>query len=133
MPDLRRLVLTAQGVIMAIMDTAKLQIRLVDAETDRLAGLIPLAPGQSFPTAFDVTSDFRLAAYLADSGTNQPGTVIEVWDRESNASRLRLSPGLGTVRHLDFSPDMRFLACTAEYGVIVFETSHFSEILRSGA
>jgi WD40 repeat protein len=128
MPDLRRLVATTQGVIVAIEDSSTRAIRLVNAATDRALGSVPLALGRPFPSAFDVTSDFHLAACLGDSGTNQPGSLIEVWDLKANELRIRLSPGLGPIRHLAFSPDLRFLACTAEYGVLVFETLHFQPV-----
>jgi WD40 repeat protein len=75
-----------------------------------------------------VTADFRLAAYPFDSETDHTGSQIEVWDMEANKPLMRLSPELGTVRHLTFSPDLRLLVCTADHGVVAFETSHFKAI-----
>ncbi len=128
MPDLYRLVATTKGVIVATHDSIKQEIRLAHAATDQLAGVVPLAARQSLPAAFDVSSDFRLAACLGDSGTNPSDSVIEIWDLKSKELHLRLSSELGPVRHLDFSPDCRFLACTADYGVLVLETSDFKPV-----
>jgi hypothetical protein len=128
MPELRLLMLTARGVTAALENSSKPEIRLVDVPSNRLMGSVPLSPGQRFPEAFDVTSDFRLAAYIVDGGTNQPDSLIEVWDLKAQVQRRRLSPGWGRIRHLAFSPDLRFLACTAETGVVVLETSHFTPV-----
>ena len=125
MPDLRRLIATPQGVIAAMEDVSKREIRLVNALTDSPVGSVPLASGQAFPEVFDVASNNHFAAYLGEGGTNQPGSIIEIWDLKANQLRTRLSPELGPVRHLRFSPDSRFLACTAEDGVVAFETSGF--------
>ncbi len=128
MQELRRLVVATQGVFAVNEESPKREIRLVNAATDRSVGSVPLAAGQPFPAAFDVTSDLRLAAYPVDDGTNQPGSLIEVWDLKANELRIRLSPGLGPVRHLHFSPDSRLLACTAENGVLALETSQFKPV-----
>jgi len=125
MPELRRLVATPQGVFAVMEDSSKREIRLVNALTDAPVGSVPLASGQAFPEVFDVASNNHFAAYLGESGTNQPGSLIEIWDLKANQLRTRLSPELGPVRHLRFSPDSRFLACTAEDGVVAFETSGF--------
>ena len=128
MPELYRLVATTKGVIVATHDSIKHEIRLADAATGQVAGVVPLAAKQALPEAFDVSSDFRLAACLGDSGTNPPNSVIEIWDLKSKELHLRLSSELGQVRHLKFSPDCRFLACTADYGVLVLETSDFKPV-----
>jgi WD40 repeat protein len=134
MPDLRRLVLTTQSVVAVIEDSSKREIRLIDVATDRSIGSVPLVPlvlpvsGQPSPVPFDVTSDGHFAAYVGDSETNQPGSAVEVWDLKANELRIRLTPGLGPVRHLQFSPDLRLLACTMENGVLALETSQFKPV-----
>ncbi|MCI0535296.1 MAG: hypothetical protein L0Z50_08710, partial [Verrucomicrobiales bacterium] len=125
MPGLRRLVATTQGVIALIEDSSPGEVLLVNVATDRRVGAVPLASGQAFPAAFAVTSDHHLAAYLGQTGTNQPDSIIEVWDLQANKLRVRLAPGIGLIRHLDFSQDLRFLACTAENIVIAYETTEF--------
>jgi len=125
MPNLRHLVATTQGVMAVIEDSSRREIQLVNVITGWPVGSVPLASDQAFPPAFDVTSDNHFAAYLGESGTNQPGSSIEIWDLKANQLRARLSCALGPVHHLDFSPDTHFLACTADNGVLVFEMSDF--------
>jgi WD40 repeat protein len=119
---------TTQGLILATEDTVQGQIRLVDAFNERMMGTIPLGRGRAFPAAFDVTSDFRLAAYLVDDGTNRPDHRIEIWDLKAGELRTRLSPALGPIKYLNFNPDRRLLACMAENGVLVLETSQFTPV-----
>jgi WD40 repeat protein/tRNA A-37 threonylcarbamoyl transferase component Bud32 len=124
MPDLLRLVGTGQGVIALIQDATKDEIRLDDVVTGRTAGSIPLT-GRQFSEVCDVTSDLRLAAYSVDNVTDHPESLIEIRDLAANKSLIRLSPEMGIVRNLQFSPDLRLLVCTADYGIVTFETSRF--------
>jgi WD40 repeat protein len=128
MPDLRRLVATTEGVIAVIQDSSRRALRLVNVLTDSQLGSVPLTPDQAFPVAFDVASDNRFAAYVSERGNNQPGSFIDIWDLKANQLRSRLSPELGPIRHLRFSPDSRFLSCTAADGVLTFETSSFKPV-----
>jgi WD40 repeat protein len=126
MPDLRRLVATTQGVIAVFEDASRQEIQLVNTATDRSVGSMPLAPGQPFPAAFDVSADIRFAARLSGSETNQLDSLVEVWDLKANERRTLLFSGLGPVSHLRFSPDSRFLGCTALHGMLAFETARFN-------
>jgi WD40 repeat protein/predicted Ser/Thr protein kinase len=129
MPGLRGLFTTSHGVIAALDDVSRREIRLVDAAADRLVGAMPVAPGEPFPSAIQVSFDLSLAATANGNGaTNQPGTSIEVWDLAAQQRRIRLAPGLGEVYHLEFSRDGRSLACTGDNGVIAYETSEFKPL-----
>jgi WD40 repeat protein len=125
--DLHRLIATTQGVIAGIHDLSKGELRLDDVATGRSVGSLPLA-GLPFPQVFDVTSDFRLAACGVRSGTDQPVSLIEIRNLKTNEPLVRLSPELGTVQHLRFSPDLRLLVCTSNYGIVTYETSRFKVV-----
>jgi len=127
-PSLRGLITTKRGVVAALEDMSRREIRLVEAATDRPVGAVPIGPGQAFSSAFDLSFNQDLMAVSFEAGTNQTGTSIDVWDLAAQQRRIRLAPGLGLVRHLQFSRDARFLACTGDNGVIAYETSEFKPV-----
>jgi len=139
MPGLERLITTTQGAIAAIHDPSLHEIRLVDAATERLAGTVPVAMGDGFPPALDVSFDHRLAICSVTGAGGQPNSEIEVWDLSTRQRQIRLDPGLGSLLHLQFSHDARFLSATAQHGVVAYETSRFQpvntyrEMMASGA
>jgi WD40 repeat protein/predicted Ser/Thr protein kinase len=128
MPGLRRLIITKQGVIAACQESANAEIRFIEVGTDRDVGTIRRGANESFPGRLDLALAKRLAVFSGSSDPPQTSTSFVVWDLVSQQPRMNLDPGLGQVHYLSFSPDGRFLACTTELGVIVYETSQFRPV-----
>src|SRR5262249_13457531 len=128
-PNLCGLITTTRGVIAVIGDLSHSEIRFIEAATDQLVGAVPMTPGEPFPAVFDVSFDHSVTAVASEAETNKPGAAIEVWDLAAGQRRIRLVPGLGLIRHLEFSRDARFLSCTAENGVVAYETSQFKPVM----
>jgi WD40 repeat protein len=126
MPNLRGLTRSSHGVLAAIEDKQELQ--LMEVATERVVGSVPLAPDAPFLAAFAVTFDASLVALSGAAEANQFGNTVEVWDLAAKQRRIRLTPGPGEVRYLEFSGDARFLACMTGAGVIVYETSEFKPV-----
>ena len=126
--NLRALIATKRGVVIAIEQMSPPEIRLVEAETERVVAAVPIGPGEAFASAFDVSLDLSLAAVTFQGATNRAGTSIEVWDLSARQRRIRLAPGLGVVPHVEFSRDARFLSCTGDNGVIAYDTSEFKPV-----
>jgi WD40 repeat protein/predicted Ser/Thr protein kinase len=126
MPNLYGLTRSSHGVLAAIEDKQELQ--LMEAATERVVGSVPLAPDAPFLAAFAVTFDASLVALSGAAGANQFGNTVDVWDLAAKQRRIRLTPGPGEVRYLEFSRDGRFLACMTGAGVVVYETSEFKPV-----
>jgi WD40 repeat protein len=126
MPNLRQLIPTPRGVIAVLQDSAELH--LVDATTEDVIGAVPLEPDRPSPSAFALSFDCSLAAVAVQGPTNHPGTTIEIWDLASRQRRNPITPVMRQVRSLAFSPDAHYLACTADDGVTVYESSDFKPV-----
>ena len=138
-PGLDRLISTSRSVVAAICEATLHEIRLIDVTTDQALGSVPVTATHDFPAAYDVSFDHRLAICSVANSGGQSDTAIEVWDLSTRHPRIRIDPGLGVLRHLEFSRDARYLSGTAESGVVTWETSQFQtvntyrEYMSSGA
>jgi WD40 repeat protein len=125
-PNLRGLTRSSRGVLAAI--EGKHELQLMNAATEQGVGSVPLASDAPFLAAFAISFDANLVALSGAAETNQFGNTVEVWDLATRKRRIRLTPGPGEVRYLEFSRDGRFLACMTGAGVMVYETSEFKPV-----
>ncbi len=125
MPGAFRLFDSQQGTVIATRQNENIQLSFV--ETDEVVARIPVEVGNANSSVIGVSPNLRFAAICSWS-QSEHAQEVTIWDLPANTNRILLKPQLGWVISASFGADGRYLACTCEYGIQVFDATRFEPV-----
>ena len=126
MPGASSLFESRQGTVAAA--SVEGNIVLTGLETDQTVARIPLATHYEWPPVIGISPDLHLVAIRAGAPQFWKSNEVAIWDLQTGSRRTLLSPGLGQVVSVSFGADGRYIACTCDAGVQVFDTGRFESV-----
>ncbi len=125
MPGAFRLFDSQQGAVVAARQNETIQLILV--ETDGVVARIPIEADNKNSSVIGVSPDLHFAA-IRTARLGEPNQEITIWDLQANTECAQLKPQLGWANAASFGADGRYVACTCEYGIQVYDLNRFEAV-----